>query len=453
MRSVFLWIWVMFQHSASQLLDLSARALSIAQQKGATSAEVDVSESLGQTVQVRLGDVEQIEHQQDKSLDITVYLGKSKGRASTADFSEQALNDTITAALNIARYTAQDECAGLAEADLMASEIADLDKYHPWEISSQEAIELALQCEQAALNSDKRVFNSEGASVHAGHHQFVYGNSHGFLQHQHSSRHSLSCSVVARDEMGMERNYWFDAAADAQNLQSAHEIGQIAAWRTVQSLGAKSIPTGVYPIVFDSVISGSLISHLVGALNGSALYHQSSFLLDSLGKQVLPERFSLREEPHIIQAAASSYFDAEGVATAPRFVVENGIVQGYFLNSYSARKLNMHTTANAGGSHNLYLNHSHESQADLLRDMGRGLLITKLMGQGVNLITGDYSRGAAGFWVENGVIAYPVSGITIADCLPEMLLNIQGIANDSVRYSSNKIGSIWLEKMTVAGAA
>lgn len=442
----------MFQHSASQLLDLSTRALEMAQQKGANSAEVDISESLGQTVQVRLGDVDQIEHQQDKSLDITVYLGKSKGRASTADFSDRALNDTIEAAINIARYTAQDECAGLADAELMAHDIADLDKYHQWDISSEDAIQLALQCEQAALNNDKRIFNSEGASVHAGHHQFVYGNTHGFLQHQKSSRHNISCSVVARDETGMERNYWFDGAADAKKLQSPIEIGKIAAQRTVQSLGAKTVPTGIYPIVLDSVVSGSLIGHLVSALSGGALYRQSSFLLDSLGKQVLPERFSLREEPHILQAAASSYFDAEGVATCPRFVIENGIVQSYFLSSYSARKLNMRTTANAGGTHNLYLNHSHDTQADLLKDMGKGLLITKLMGQGVNLITGDYSRGAAGFWVENGKIAYPVSGITIAAQLQEMLLNIQGIANDSVPYSSNKIGSIWLDKMTVASA-
>lgn len=442
----------MFQHSATQLLNLATHALTLAQKKGASSAEVDLSETLGQTVQVRLGNVDQIEHQQNKSLDITVYLGKSKGRASTTDFSSDALNNTVQAALNIARYTEQDDCAGLADPNLMAKNIHDLDKYHPWDLNTQDAIILAKECEQAAFDSDKRIVNSEGASIHTGHHQFVYANTHGFLQHQKSTHHTLSCSIVARDDSGMEGNYWFDGKANAKHLSSVQEIGQKAAWRATRSLGAKSIPTGVYPIILDSVISGSLIGHLVGALSGSALYRQSSFLLNSLGKKIMPETFFLREEPHIPQAAGSTYFDAEGVATQPRFVIENGIIQAYFLNSYSARKLNMTTTANAGGTHNLHLNHTHATQADLLKDMNKGLLITKLMGQGINIITGDYSRGAAGFWVENGVIVHPVSGITIASTLQNMLANIQGVSDDSVPYSSNKIGSIWLEKMTVASS-
>ncbi|XXQ69459.1 metalloprotease PmbA [Neisseriaceae bacterium B1] len=441
----------LFQHSANELTDLAARALRVAQQKGATAAEADVSESIGQNVQVRLREVEQIEHQQDKSLDITVYVGNSKGRASTADFSDKALAATVQAALDIARYTAQDPCAGLADAALMAKDVRDLDKYHEWDLDSTAAIALAKQCENAALDYDERIENSEGASVQTGHFQFVYGNTHGFLQHQRGTRHSISCSVVAADEHGMERDYWYDSSCDANQLEQASTIGQRAAQRSVRRLNAQSISTGSYSIVFDSTLSGSLIGHLVGALSGSALYRQSSFLLDSIGQRILPEFLSLREEPHIPRAFGSSYFDAEGVATQSRFVVENGIIQSYFLGSYSARKLGMQTTGNAGGSHNLYLNHTHNTQTELLKDMGTGLLITELMGQGVNMLTGDYSRGAAGFWVENGVIAHPVAGITIAGSLKEILPNIQGVANDSLARSSNKIGSIWIEKMTVAG--
>lgn len=441
----------MFQHSAKDLLDITARTLRLAQDKGATSAEVDMSESVGQNVQVRLQAIEQIEHQQDKSLDITVYVGHSKGRASTADFSDKALNSTIQAALDIAHHTAQDECAGLADADKMAQHIGELDKYHEWQLSSEQAIKLAIECESAALNYDSRICNSEGAAVQTSHFQYAYGNTHGFLQHQRGSRHSISCSVVAGNEKGMERDYWYDTACDARDLQQLNEIGRTAAMRTVRRLDAQSVTTGNYPIVLDSSISGSLVGHIVGALSGTALYRQNSFLLNSIGQRILPEFLSLREEPHIPRAFGSTYFDAEGVATQPRFIIENGIIKGYFLGSYSARKLGLQTTANAGGAHNLLLNHTYDTQAELLKAMGTGLLVTELMGQGVNMLTGDYSRGAAGFWVENGEIAYPVSGITIAGNLKEMLPNIQGVANDALKRSANKIGSIWLDKMTVAG--
>ncbi|MDO4997429.1 MAG: metalloprotease PmbA [Neisseria sp.] len=441
----------MFNHSSSQLMDLCQLALQTATAKGATAAEADLSESLGQSVQVRLQEIEQIEHQQDKSLDITVYVGKSKGRASTADFSQAAIEQTVQAALDIARYTAQDDCAGLADADLMARECADLDKFHPWDLPSAEAVELAKRCEAAALASDERVENSEGAGVQNSHYQFVYGNTHGFVQHQQGTRHSVSCSVVAADGKGMQRDYWYDLARSPDELDSVENIGKIAAERATRRLGAKSVPTGNYPVVFDATISGSLIGHIVGGLSGSALYRQSSFLLNSIGQQILPSHLHLREEPHIPRAWSSTYFDAEGVATQPRFVIENGIVQGYFLSSYSARKLGMQTTANAGGAHNLLLNHTVGTQADLLKQMGTGLLVTELMGQGVNMLTGDYSRGAAGFWVENGIIQYPVEEITIAARLQDMLLNIAGVANDALRRSSHKVGSILLESMTVAG--
>ena len=442
----------MFNHQKNELAALCEQALRLAKQGGATAAEADLSESVGQDVQVRLGEIEQIEYQQDKSLDITVYVGQRKGRASTADFSAQALADTVRAALDIARYTAADDCAGLADAELMATEFGDLDTYHEWPLSTEAAIALAQQCEQAALDADARIENSEGAGVHAGHYQYVYGNSHGFLHHAQGSRHSMSCSVVAADDGGMQRDYWYDLARSHTDLGTPEAIGRTAAERTVRRLGGRSLPTGNYPVLFDATVAGGLIGHLVGGLSGGALYRQSSFLTDSLGTQILPEFLHLREEPHIARALGSTYFDAEGVATAPRFVIEGGRVQGYFLSSYSARKLGMHTTANAGGAHNLHLNHTCDTQADLLRQMGSGLLVTELMGQGVNMLTGDYSRGAAGFWVENGVIAYPVQEITIAGRLQDMYRHIAGVADDALKRSAHKVGSVLVEEMTVAGA-
>ena len=442
---------MLFNHTASELLDLCRRTLDLAKATGATAAEADFSESLGQSVSVRLGEIEQIEFQQDKSLDITVYVGKRKGRASTADFSEKALQDTVKAAIDIARYTAEDDCAGLADASLMAQHIGDLDRYHEWDLSTQAAVELAKQCEQAALNEDEHIENSEGAAVQTGHYQYVYGNTHGFAAHQQGTRHSISCSVVAADENGMQRDYWYDSSCRHQDMDSPGQIGQTAAERTLRRLNSRSIPTGNYPVLFDATVSGGLIGHLVGALSGGSLYRQSSFLIDSIGKQVLPDFLSLREEPHIPRASGSTYFDSEGVTTRPRFVIRDGIIEGYFLSSYSARKLGMQTTGNAGGAHNLYLNHTHETQSDLLKEMGTGLLVTELMGQGVNAITGDYSRGAAGFWVENGIIAYPVHEITVAGRLQDMYRNIVGVSDDALRRSSNQIGSILIGSMTVAG--
>ncbi|MDO4433801.1 MAG: metalloprotease PmbA [Alysiella sp.] len=442
----------MFQHTASELSHLAAQTLELAKQKGASAAEIDVSESLGQSIQVRLQQIEQIEHQQDKSLDITVYCGQSKGRASTTDLSPTALNAAVQAAIDIAKHTAQDPFAGLADENLMATEFGNLDRYHEWDLDATTAIEMAQNCEAAALSYDKRISNSEGAGVQTAHYQYVYGNSHGFLQYQRATNHSISCSVVGSSENGMERDYWFDSACDAGDLDSTENIGRLAAQRTIERLNPASLPTGNYPILFDRTVSGSLINHIVGALSGSALYRQSSFLTNSIGKPILPDFLSLREEPHIPRAFGSSYFDNEGVATQSRFVIENGVVQGYFLGSYSARKLGMQSTGNAGGAHNLYLTATAPDQATLLKQMGNGLLITELMGQGVNLLTGDYSRGAAGFWVENGIISHPVAGITIAGRLQDILMGIVASADDALRRSSHKIGSILIDKMTVAGS-
>ena len=443
---------LMFHHSADQLQELCQQAINKSRLQGATAVEIDISESAGQNVQVRQQNVEHIEYQQDKSLDITVYLGQAKGRASTADFNEKAIEEVIRAALSIARYTAQDDCAGLAEAALLATEFGDTESFFPWSLSADEAIEIGKKTEQAALDADERIKNSEGAEVQTDHYQFVYANSNDFCAYQRGSRHSISCSVVAADDSGMQRDYWYDLARDARDLDNAEIIGQTAATRTVRRLNGRSVATGKYPVIFDTTVAGSLIGHLVGALSGSALYRQTSFLVDSLGKQVMAPWVCLTEKPHVKKALASTYFDAEGVATHDRTVISEGQVAGYFLSSYSARKLGMRTTGNAGGVHNLYLNHTHASQADLLKTMGTGLLVTELMGQGVNAITGDYSRGAAGFWVENGVIAYSVEGITIASRLQDMFMAMAGVADDSLKRSTHKVGSILIDNMIIAGA-
>lgn len=441
----------MFHHNAEQLQNLGRQALEQAKKQGATAAEIDISESVGQNVQVRQQEVEHIEYQQDKSLDITVYLGQAKGRASTADFSGQAINDVVAAALNIARFTAQDECAGLADPALLATEFGDIEAFFPWVLSTDEAIAIGKRTENAALKTDKHISNSEGAGVQNDHYQYIYANSNDFSAYQKGSRHSISCSVVAEDANGMQRDYWYALARDPLDLEKPEEIGSLAATRAVQRLSGRTLATGKYPVIFDRTVAGSLISHLVGALSGGSLYRQTSFLVDSMGKQILAPWVTLTENPHVKKALASTYFDAEGVATHPRTVIESGRIGGYFLSSYSARKLGMQTTANAGGVHNLSLNHTHATQAELLQAMGNGLLITELLGQGVNTITGDYSRGAAGFWVENGVISYPVEGITIASRLQDMYAGMMGAADDALKYSTHKIGSVWIDTMTVAG--
>ena len=441
----------MFHHNAEQLQNLGRQALEQAKKQGATAAEIDISESVGQNVQVRQQEVEHIEYQQDKSLDITVYLGQAKGRASTADFSDQAINDVVAAALNIARFTAQDDCAGLADPALLATEFGDIEAFFPWVLSTDEAIAIGKRTENAALKTDKHISNSEGAGVQNDHYQYIYANSNDFCAYQKGSRHSIYCSVVAEDANGMQRDYWYALARDPLDLEKPEEIGSLAATRAVQRLSGRTLATGKYPVIFDRTVAGSLISHLVGALSGGSLYRQTSFLVDSMGKQILAPWVTLTENPHVKKALASTYFDAEGVATHPRTVIESGRVCGYFLSSYSARKLGMQTTANAGGVHNLSLNHTHATQAELLQAMGNGLLITELLGQGVNTITGDYSRGAAGFWVENGVISYPVEGITIASRLQDMYAGMMGAADDALKYSTHKIGSVWIDNMTVAG--
>lgn len=439
-----------FSYSFDQIKQMSEDVLAVAKRLGASSAEAELSLSIGQNVSVRMGEVEHIEYNRDKGMSVTVYFGKQKGHASTSDLTTQALADTVAAACNIAKYTAKDEFCGLADAELMASNIQDLDLHHPWDITVDEAIEIARACETAALAVDSRISNSEGASVSTGTGFFAYSNSHGFTGGYSSSRHGVSCSVIAESNANMQRDYWYSTARAAEDLQSAADIGTIAGERTVRRLNAKKIKTCQVPVLFEAPLASGLISTLISAISGGNLYRKSSFLLDSLGKQIASPLLNIYEDPFIKKGLASSPFDNEGVATSARQLVKDGVLQGYVLSSYSARKLGMKTTGNAGGNHNLLIQPGANDFAGLLKQMGTGLVVTELLGHGMNMVTGDYSRGAAGFWVENGVIAHPVEEITIAGNMVDMLKMIVAIGNDVLVQGSKQVGSILIERMTVA---
>ncbi len=439
-----------FSYSLDDLKQMSQDALATAKKLGASAAEADVSLSVGQNVSVRLGDTETIEYNRDKGMSVTVYFGQQKGSASTSDLSPQALKDTVLAACNIAKYTAKDEFCGLADEKLMAKEMLDLDLHHPWHISVDEAIELAKSCEASALEVDKRITNSEGASVSTGEGCFVYSNSHGFAGGYATSRHSISCSVIAESADSMQRDYWYSTARAAADIASTTQIGHKAGERTVRRLNAKKINTCQVPVLFEAPLASGLISSLISAISGGSLYRKSSFLLDSLGQQIASPLLNIIEEPHLRRGLASSPFDNEGVATVPRKLIENGVLQGYVLGSYSARKLGMVTTGNAGGNHNLIVQSGEHNFSELLKTMDTGLLVTELLGHGMNMVTGDYSRGAAGFWVENGVIVHPVEEITIASNMAEMLKGIVAIGSDVLVQGSKQVGSILIDRMTVA---
>ena len=445
-----------FSNSADGLRNIARDMLAYAKQRGATAASAEVSEGFGQGVTVRPGEVESIEYNRDKGLGITVYIGQQRGNASTSDFSPQAVRDTVDAALSIARYTAQDDCSGLPDADLLAHDCPDLDLYHPWDLPVDAAIELAKQCEQAALEADKRIRNSEGATINVHEAQFVHANSLGFIGGYPSSRHSVSCAVIAGKDDAMERDYWYSVARDAKDLLDVERVGRIAAERTVRRLNARQLDTMQMPVLFEAPIASGLLGHFVGAVSGGRLYRKSSFLLDQLDKPVFAPHINIEDIPDIRKGLASSPFDDEGVRVQRRAIVENGVLHGYFLGSYSARKLGMRSTGNSGGNHNLILKASGGESgeldfAGLLKKMDRGLLVTELLGQGVNHVTGDYSRGAAGFWVEHGEIQYPVQEIAIAGSLKEMFRNIVAAGNDILVQGSRQCGSILVEGMTVAG--
>lgn len=441
-----------FSFSSDQLREIANDVLCHARELGATACETDVSEGFGQTASVRKGEVDTIEYNRDKGVGVTIYLGQQRGHASTSDFTPAALRSTVEAALSIARFTASDPCAGLPEEHLLAKSFPDLDLHHPWSLSVEEAITMARDCEQAAYAVSPKISNSEGASVSTQQGQFISANSAGFIGGYASSRHGLSCSVIAAEGDEMQREYWYDSRRDASDLISAETIGQRAGERALARLGARQIDTCEVPVLFEAPLAVSLIGNFVHAVSGGALYRKSSFLLDSLGQQIFSPLVTLQERPHQPKTFGASPFDSEGVATHDRDVVVDGVLNGYFLSSYSARKLGMQTTGNAGGSHNLIVKPGDQDLDGLIRSMNRGLLVTELLGHGVNYVNGDYSRGAAGFWVENGRIQYPVEEITIAGNLREMFRQIVAIGNDALPRGAKHCGSILIERMTVAGS-
>ncbi len=427
------------------------QALALARRKGASAAEAAVGVSTGLSVTVRLGEVETLEYQRDRSLGVTVYSGQRKGSASTANLSPAAVEETVAKALSIASFTTDDAFAGLPEASLMARELPDLDLSHPWELDAPTAIELARRCEQSALGFDTRIRNSEGASVSTHRKMAVFGNSHGFIGGYPSTSHSVSCVVLGQDDGDMQRDYWYTAARDWQALEDVEEVGRKAARKAVERLGAGKLSTRKAPVLFVPELARGLIGHFVGAIGGAAQYRRASFLLDAAGQQVFPEAISLIERPHLKGAFGSAPFDNEGVATRDRDLVVRGVLDGYLLDAYSARKLGLATTGNAGGVHNLIVQGHMLDPKTLLRKLGTGLLVTEMMGQGVNPVTGDYSRGAAGFWVENGEVTRPVHEITVAGHLRAMYRGIVAIGEDVDRRGAIHCGSLLIDEMTIAG--
>ncbi|MCC2597037.1 metalloprotease PmbA [Pusillimonas sp. MFBS29] len=435
--------------------ELVSEALSHAKALGASDATAEVSESRGLSVSVRNNDIETVEQTRDRSLDVTVFAGQRRGSASTSDFSPEALRETVAAAWHIASYTAADPAAGLPEAGLLATEFPDLSLHHPWDISAEGAAELAIQAERAANKTSKLITNTDGASVDTYEGHFVLGNSRGFMGGYPYSRHSLSVAPIAGRGANMQRDYWYTTARAASDLADPAAVGRYAAERTLARLSARRIKTGRFPVLFEAPLAIGLLGALVQATSGGALYRKASFLLDSLGRQVLADHLDVTENPHIPGAMGSSAFDSEGVRTAARDVVVAGALQGYFLSTYTARKLNMQTTGNAGGSHNLSLTSRLTRPDDdfraMLKKMDTGFLVTELIGQGVNYVTGDYSRGAFGYWVKGGEIQHAVQEVTIAGNLADMLRQIVAVGADTITRGSKTTGSILIEQMAIAG--
>lgn len=426
-------------------------ALDAARRHGADAAEATISVDQGLAASVRRGEVETLEHRRDRALSVAVYFGRRKGAASTADFTDAAIEGAVRAACDIARYTSEDPCQGLADPRHLADSVPDLDLYHPWELSVEEAIDRARACEQAAFDFDPAIANSEGAEVNSHSGVRVYGNTNGFLGGYPASSHSLSCAVLGRRGDELQRDFWFSVSRLPEGLASAEAVGRRAAERTVARLGSRRLGTTSAPVLFTPQMARSLLGHFVGAISGGNLYRKASFLLDSLGERVFAEGIEISEQPHLPQALGSAPFDGEGVATRTRSLIDDGVLQGYVLSSYSARQLGMETTGNAGGVHNLSLAAGEADYEALVAGMDRGLVVTHLMGQGVNLVTGDYSRGAAGFWVEGGRIQYPVEEITVAGNLREMFRNVLAVGNDVDVQGNIRTGSILIDRMTIAG--
>jgi len=438
--------------NGDDLLALVELALEEAKVLGATQAEAAVSVDVGLSVSVRLGEVETVEYQRDRGMGVTVYFGTRKGSASTADLGAAGLRETVAKACSIARFTAEDPCAGLADPDTLATEIPDLSLSHPWELTPEQACELALACESAAMGVDPRITNSEGAGVSSHRGLRAYGTSHGFLAAYPGTVHSISCAVLGSEGEAMERDYWYSTARDWRELEDAASVGRRSGERAVRRLGARKLSTMKVPVLYSPDVARGLVSHFIGAIRGGSQYRRASFLLDAAGEQVFPDWFALSERPHLRRALASAPFDHEGVATSDRELVAGGVLLGYVLSTYSARKLGLRTTGNAGGTHNLIVAGRGRDFDGMLALMDRGLLVTELMGQGVNGVTGDYSRGAAGFWVEGGRLVHPVHEVTIAGNLRDMYRAIAEVGSDVDARGGIRTGSILIEQMTVAGA-
>jgi PmbA protein len=454
-----------FAYSPDHFRQLVTDALAFAKSIGASDAGAEVSEGVGLSVSVRKGEIENVERNRDKSMGVSVYIGQRRGNANTSDFSRAAMEQTVRAAYDIARFTAEDPAAGLPDAANLAMGKAaelDLDLFHPWDLNAEQAAEISQRCEQAALDVDARITNSEGAGVSAQQSHFISGNSRGFLSGYASSRHSLSVAPIAsipgkgaKAQPDMQRDAWYTSMRAPEELASAESVGRYAAQRAMSRLKSRKLKTCEVPVLFESSIASGLLGAYVQATSGGALYRKSTFLLDSLGKQVLPKHIDILENPHVLRGKASSPFDDEGVLTTARTVLLGGVVQSYFLSTYSGRKLGMPTTGHAGGSHNLVLNSRLTQAGDdldaMLRKLDRGLFVIELMGQGVNYVTGDYSRGATGFWVEGGRIKYPVSEITIAGNLKQMFKGIQAVGADRYTMGGKTSGSVLINKMKIAG--
>jgi PmbA protein len=428
------------------------RILAEARRQGASACEVAVSVEQGLSTTVRQGEVETVEFNRDQGFGITLYVGQRKGSASTSASGEDAIRETVAAALAIAMHASEDDCAGLADAALMARDLPDLDLYHPWSITPEQAVEQALICETAAFEVDKRVSKADGTTLNTHQGCRVYGNSHGFVGGYASTRHSLSCVMIAEAQGQMQRDYWYDVSRIGSQLADPVSIGRRAAERTAARLGARPVPTCEVPVLFAAELATGLFGSFLSAISGGNLYRKSSFLEGALGQRLFPEWLSIDERPHIPRAMASATFDNDGLATYAKPFVEKGELVSYILGTYSGRKLGLPSTANAGGVHNLFVSHGQEDQAALLRRMGRGLLVTELMGQGLNMVTGDYSRGAAGYWVENGEIQFPVQEVTIAGNLKDMFRQILAVGSDLELRGNIRTGSVLIEKMTVAGS-
>ena len=439
------------ERQLDHLKNLVNDCLAEARIQGASDAEVGINIESGLSVTARLGDVETIEHHRSHGLGLTVYLGQRKGSASTSNLSHQAMRDTVAAAVRFAQHAEEDPFAGLPDADKLARYFPELDLYHPWGIEVEDAITMAIRCENAAREGFLQITNSEGATLNSFEGLRVMGNTLGFLHGYASSRHSMSIAVIGEQNDQMQRDGWWTVARDAKDLELPEQIGQTAAERTIRRLGARTLPTCKCPVILAADVASSLLGNFVAAIRGGNLYRKSSFLLDHIGKPVFPGFVQIHEQPHLKKALGSSPYDAEGVATSPRYLVRDGVLESYVLSTYSARKLGLASAGNAGGVHNLSIESGTNDLAALMREMGTGLLITELMGQGVNLVTGDYSRGATGFWVDNGEIQYPVEEFTVAGNLRDMFKSVLAVGNDVDYRGNTRTGSIFIEELTIAG--